>query len=334
MELELIPSITPAEWDTAITKFDSAVIFHHSAWLDFLDETQRGKNLRFRITRSGRTEGYFVARHIRKGPFSILGSPLPGWTTLHMGPILPGDFDQGAFLMALDRLCRQLRIDHLEISHPSLDPERMQAHGFRTMVYPTYRIPLHSDLDRMWAELENRRSIRRAQREGLTVEEATDPHFVDRYYEQLSEVFAKQQLVPTYPIERVRSLVRHLYPHHLIALEVRLGCQSVATGVFPHDAHTVYFWGAASRVRYQPLRSNHLLHWSLMCRAAQRGVRAYDICGVTQFKTKFGGSRVNTFAYAKSYSAFATVGRSLYRSAFRTRQAIRGRVNQLLNIAT
>jgi len=332
MELELIPSITSAEWDAAVASFDSALIFHHSAWLNFLDETQPGKNLRFRITRSGRTEGYFVARHVRKGSFSILGSPLPGWTTPHMGPIVPGDFDQGAFLTALDCLCRQLRIDHAEISHPSLHPECVQAHGFRTIVHPTYLIPIHSDVDQMWAGLENRRSIRRAQREGLTVKEATDPNFVDRYYEQLEEIFAKQQLVPTYPIERARSLVRHLYPHHLLVLEVRLGNQSVATGLFPHDAHTVYFWGGASRVRYQPLRSNHLLHWALMCQAAQRGVRAYDICGIGQFKSKFGGSKVKLFGYSKSYSAFARVGRGIYQSAFRAQQVIRGRVNHLLNI--
>jgi len=332
MELELIPSITAAEWDATTAQFDSTLVFHHSAWQNFLDETQPGETLRFRVTHSGRTEGYFLARLVRKGPFTILGSPLPGWTTPYMGPILPSDFDQSAFLTALEHLCLELRIDHVEISHPLLDPERMQAHGFRAIAHPTFLVPLNPDVNQMWARLKNRNSIHRARREGLTAEETADPSFVDRYYAQLREVFAKQQLVPTYSIERVRSLVRHLYPHHLLAIEVRLGNQSVATGLFPYDARTVYFWGGASWLRYQALRSNHLLHWALMCRAAQRSVGAYDIGGTILFKTRFGGTRVSRYVYSKSYSALARVSRGIYRSAFKVQQVFRGRVSQVLNV--
>jgi len=47
---------------------------------------------------------------------------------------------------------------------------------------------------------------------GVTIEEAHDLAFADEYYEQLKEVFAKQGLVPTYTVERVRSLVKHVGP--------------------------------------------------------------------------------------------------------------------------
>ena len=62
MKLELIESIAPADWDAAIAGFDSAVIFHQSAWLAFLDATQPGHTLCFRLLDRVRTLLPTVAR--------------------------------------------------------------------------------------------------------------------------------------------------------------------------------------------------------------------------------------------------------------------------------
>ena len=96
-----------------------------------------------------------------------------------------------------------------------------------------------------------RYSIRRAEKLGVTIEEASDEGFADEYYEQLLDVFAKQSLVPTYDRERVRLLIRHLAPTgNLLLLRAREPQgRCIATGIFVGLHQFAYFWGNASCAR-------------------------------------------------------------------------------------
>ncbi|MFC1966399.1 hypothetical protein ACFLWI_05585, partial [Chloroflexota bacterium] len=208
MELELIEEIQPDAWDEAISHFDTKFLFHQSSWLNFLEETQPGKAIKFRITNNGQVEGYFAGLLLKKGPFRILGSPLVGWTTNYMGPIVNKGFDLERFLKALDDMCRQWRIHHIELLNPFLSPDIMRKMGFSVSEGSTFIVSLSPDEEQMWKKLKKkscRYPINKARREGIIVEENTDSSFIDEYYRELEEVFAKQHLVPTYPIDRVRS---------------------------------------------------------------------------------------------------------------------------------
>src|SRR3989442_1557306 len=79
------------------------------------------------------------------------------------------------------------------------------------------------------------RCVRKAEKSGVTIEEAHDIAFADEYYEQLKDVFAKQGLVPTYDVERVRALVRHMEPSgNVLLLRARdPEGKCIATGIFP-----------------------------------------------------------------------------------------------------
>jgi len=71
----------------------------------------------------------------------------------------------------------------------------------------------------------------------------------DEYYEQLKDVFAKQGLVPTYNVERVRALVKNLEPTGRILLVRARAIQkgsAFATGIFPGFNKIAEFWGNAS----------------------------------------------------------------------------------------
>src|SRR5713226_1890683 len=73
-------------WDALIAKYPGWSLFHQRAWLDYL-ASSRGVAL-------------------RRGPFRILGSPLRGWSSNFMGPVMNGAVDPAEFLAALDRLAR------------------------------------------------------------------------------------------------------------------------------------------------------------------------------------------------------------------------------------
>ncbi len=333
MKLELIPQIDPEAWDRAIAPYDSKFLFHQAAWLDFLRETQGGEILRFRIVDEGKELGFFAGLLVRKGPLTIFGSPLRGWTTDYMGPVVNRGFDYRRFLPVLEGLCREMKIDHLEICNPHLDDAPMQEAGFSLAEGITYIVPLHPCEEEMWRQLEKKScqySIRKAKKDGLAVEENYGADFIDAYYRQLGEVFAKQGLVPTYPVERIRSLLGHLAPDHLMALQVKYGDKTVASGIFPHDDRHVFFFGGASWQAFHRFCPNELLHWSIMTRSAGMGISQYDMCGSGSFKPKFGGEKVAVRRYSKSYSLLARVGREAYRSYFYARQRLQGRFRTAL----
>lgn len=332
MKLEYIENTQPDSWDKAISDFDSKFLFHHSAWLSFLEETQHGKVIRFRIVEHGKVKGYFVGLLIKKGPIKILGSPLSGWTTEYMGPIVNKGFDWDKFLIALDDICRQWRIHHVELCNPFLDPDMMRKKGYAVSEGITYIVSLSSNEDQMWKNLKKKScqyAIRKAKKEGLIVQENSTPFFIDEYYRELKEVFAKQRLIPTYPIERVRSLFKNLQPNSLFALQVKNGDEIIATGVFPHDDRCIYFFGGASWIRFHYLCPNELLHWTAMTLSAKLGIQQYNMCGGGSFKPKFGGEQVPVYRFYKSYSIAARLGREIFKSVFYAKQKLRGMVDAL-----
>src|SRR5258705_13983443 len=107
-----------------------------------------------------------------------------------------------------------------------------------------------------------RRCVRKAEKSGVRIEEAHDLAFADEYYEQLKDVFAKQSLVPTYSVERVRSLVRNMEPSGNVLLIRARDAEGkcIATGIYPDFNKIPEVWGKASFRASHNLRPNEACH--------------------------------------------------------------------------
>ena len=332
--MEIIPlkTIGHNEWDEAISKFDNHLLFHKSAWLSFLEETQRKKVVRFKIVENGRIHGYLAGILLNKFGLKILGSPLSIWFTDYMGPIVNTDFDQEAFLSGIHRLQRRLKVHSIELASPCLNHDLMQQDGFTCHTKTVYEIPLSTDRNNMWDSLSGkcRNRIRKGMKNGLVVEEYGGPGFVDEFYDQLREVFAIQGHIPTYPVRIIRSLYQNLKDKDLLfTLRVRHGEQTIASGLFPHDNRFVFSFGIASRTRFQNLCPNELLYWTIISMAGKLGLKKFCIGGIYRkphsggvFKKKFNGNEIVIRRYSKDYSALARVGRKIYRPVYYVKQAI------------
>ena len=332
MRLEPIGDLSADAWNEAIAPYDTAMFYHHSAWLSFLEERGRGKAVRFRILDGAEPRGYFVAFLLRKGPFRILGSPLSASMSEYMGPIVDADFEVEQFLVSLDALCKSLRIHHVELGSPLLEPGVMRRHHYETQEWMTYRIPLSRDQDAMWTGLkrQSRNRIRRGLKNGLVVEDTRDPSFVDTHYSQVVEVFGRQGLAPPFAIEDFRALYKWLKPQDLVfSLEVkRQGTDDViASGIFPHDSRHVYSLSTASRTDSRSLYPNELLHWTVMRLAGQRGLERYSIGDSHRapdsggkFKDKFRGDYVPVHRFRRNYSLLAKYSRQVYAAVTRAKQ--------------
>ena len=162
--------------------------------------------------------------------------------------------------------------------------------------FNSYEIDLTPDEDELFANMSSacRRAVRKGQKVGVRVEEASGVDFADEYYAQLEEVFAKGSLSPPYGVERVRELIRCVEPGGRLLMLRALSPEDepIASGIFPIAPGFAYFWGGASWRSGQIMRPNEAIFWHAMREAKRRGAPFFDLGGGGEYKRKFGGRPV------------------------------------------
>jgi CelD/BcsL family acetyltransferase involved in cellulose biosynthesis len=321
----------PGTWDwDRLDGSPDGVIFQTREWVEFLAATQGAEPVLAAVVDDGRRVGSFTGLMIRRMGVRILGSPFPGWATESMGFDLDEGVSRRAAAAALVRFAfGPMKAMHLELKDRRLEAAEADGLGFETDPKLTYEVDLARDEDAIFGGMSSacRRAIRKADKSGVTVEEATGEAFADEYFAQLQDVFAKQALVPTYGVERVRALIRHIEPTgRLLMLRARSPeGQSIATAIFPAFNGTAYFWGGASWRSGQILRPNEALFWHAMRELRRRGVTTLDLGGAGDYKRKYGTTEAWVPALRRSRFPGLPQLRAMARIATDRRQRWRGR---------
>ena len=336
-ELEPLSSEEASRWDELIADYESRELFHRQAWLDYLAASRGVQIRKWAIREHGRIIGYFCGGILRKGPFRILGSPLKGWGTNFMGPVVDREFDQDAFLQALDRLAHEEHIAMTELECRTFPEACLEAARYEAVPGWTYLVPVILGTDVIWNKLDStcRNRIRKAIRSALTIEHADDVVVAAEFYDRYTDLMRRKGLPPPYPPEYPQLMFRYLKKADLLfALRVRDPAgDTLAVGLFPHDGQTVYFWGGASYRDGRDLCPNDYLHWSAMRLAAERGLASYDMCGYGPFKKKFGGQLVKLNRWHKCYWQTARWARKWYELYHQRRVRLQGLADRLLAAA-
>jgi hypothetical protein len=262
-------------------------------WVEFLAETQEATPVAAELRDGSSVLGYFCGLLFSRFGVRILGSPFPGWTTGYMGFALSPDVPRWAALGALERFAfKDLGCMHFEIVDRHLTVQDGQRVGLPYRLTRSYESDLRRSTDDLFARMTSacRRCIRKATREGVIVEETKDDDFADEYHQQLTQVFFKQGLVPTYGVDRVHKLITHLRPTgQLLLLRARdADGRCIATGIYPAMNAIAHFWGNASDKAGLHLRPNETLHWYAMQYWKARGVPFFDWGGGGHYKEKYG----------------------------------------------
>ena len=196
-------------------------------------------------------------------------------------------------LLALKRFAfKQLGCLHLEILDRHFTMDDVAGLDVDIAIEPTYISPLHLDEDQIFASMSSscRRCIRKAEKNGLIIEEAAPEGFAVEYHDQLIEVFAKQNLKPAYSKQYVQTLIDKIHPTGdalLLRARTRNGEKIASAIYFGHKDHSL-FWGNGSLRSHQILRPNEALHWYALRYWKQRGVKYHDWCGPNDYKRKYG----------------------------------------------
>ena len=263
-------------WGEIFSGSEERTIFQSPAWLSFLQKTQKGIPITAVLKQGTETLGYFSGMIIKRFGVKILGSPFPGWMTDYMGFTLqPGVSRRSAIMALSDMAFNRLNCIHFEVMDRFVRFEDLTNLEFQIKTYSTFEIDLTKTEERLFGDMTSacRRCIRKAEKEGVIIEQAQDIGFAEEFYTQLEEVFRKRSLSPTYDIVRVRELIKNLLPTgQLLLLRARgPGGNCIATGIYPALNKTMHFWGGASWKKSQILRPNEMLHWYAMRYWKERG---------------------------------------------------------------
>jgi hypothetical protein len=324
-------NVSTFPWAQTHAALADRTIFQSPAWLNFLTATQNGEPVLGVLRDGAGTAGYFTGMVVRKFGLRIMGSPFPGWSTSYMGFNLQAGVSKCAALDALKRFAfRDLRCAHLELMDRKFTSEEMDEYGLQWTALNGFEIDLTRDEDEIFGSFQPpcRRAIRKSVRLGVRVEESQASGFVNEYYAQLEDVFAKQGLVPTYNIRRVEELVRHMGPSgSLLLLRARDSeGRCIATGIFIFiSSTTMYFWGGASWRSHQELRPNDLLMWTAMRIGKSRGMRILDLGGAGAYKKKFGGRPISVPWVRMSSQPFIPFFRDTAQMFFKLKQRFQGK---------
>jgi hypothetical protein len=323
----LSPSEVP--W-AALDRMPDRTVFQTRAWLEFLAETQSARPIIAELRDGAAVAGYFTGGVFQRFGVRLLGSSFPGWTTPYIGFNLVPGVSHAEALVALERLAfGELKCLHFEVSDRHMKPEDGDKLGFELEHYETYETDLRQSEAEILQAMNSacRRCVRKAEKSGVRIEEATDDGFASEYYEQLRDVFAKQGLVPTYSEHRVATLIRHLWPtgNLLLLRALSPDGKCIGTGIYPGFNKVAEFWGNASWRSSQILRPNEALHWYAMRCWRQRGAEVFDWGGLGTYKEKYGPKRAAHPWFVKSrYRVLARL-RERARALVDLRQRLLGR---------
>ena len=320
----------PSSWRIVVASRADAEIYHYPEWLDFLTATQAVEPVVARVVIDGRHVGYFTGGLVRRFGVRILGSPLRGWTTMHMGFLLDEELDRRVVASALEHFAFQdLRAAHVELSDRWTRSEAMRDTGWHVEPRHTYVVDLAPAEDEILAHMRatTRNYIRRASRRGLTLDTSSGSDFVADYYRLLTDVFTRQGLAPTYSLTRVRQLVEVLRPEgRVLCLRMRDSSGSpIAASITVGAGDTAVLWGAAFDRTRADAHPNEALHWEAMRYWKAHGATRFDFGGAGDYKLKYGGVEEAAFVFHKSRNSVLRIARSGVRSAVRARQVLIGR---------
>lgn len=270
-------------------------IFTTKRWLQFISEDAGVKDFILRICdEDGKFLGYFTGFITKKFGIKILGSPFVGWSTCFMGLDLLDRSNQFEIIRAIVKYAyKNEKVIYVEIIDRKITVDQALEENITAFPVGTLQLDVNKDDAGLFKQMKTdcRNFIRQFERRGATIEIAEpDDDFAKDYYDQLIDVFAKQGMVPTYSLDKVKCLLKNLKgSNEILCLRVRNPeGEPIATSIFVGYQKRFFFWGGASYRTQQHYRPNEYMIWTAMQYWRDRGCEIFDMVGVRDYKRKFG----------------------------------------------
>ena len=311
----------PAPYQEYVAGRTGSILFHGLPWLTFITREHAGRLHLLEIRRDGAFFGYWPLIAVRKMGVRLMGSPLRGWLTSHMGPLLEGALDRD-LVQTLTAYSRQERIAYLELAGKSLEVEPLSEAGFEVRQRETWVLDIEADEDAQWSRLHHncRKNIKKAERSDLVVVEMDDAARLPDLYRLAAGTFRKKGLRVPYGARRLELLRDTIGASgQMLMLGAFHQDRFIGGHIWGHDAHTAYALIVGHDERFDDLRVTNKLLWEGIRRFVRMGLKEYDMYGgskgmdgVTRFKSSFGSRYVASPFFGIAFSPLFRTAKRLY----------------------
>lgn len=320
----LTANLTPErEWDGLVQTFSEHTVFHQLPWLTLIAAVHDAEPMLLRCMRDDQCEAIWPCFIVHKGPLRMIGSPMPGWNTIYLGPLFKPDADVHAAMQTMLshrqlKKCAYLACKVRDASRP-IDLRPM---GFsRITRFETMLLSLEPNEQTLWANFRRqcRNHIRQAMRHNLAIRYESSSSCLNEYWRMTVETFAQSNTSPPFTRRFLHAMWDHLVPAGAMQiLSAYHNGERVASIILLRDSHTMYYWAGASYLKYRYLNAHSLMQWEAICHARQAGLQQYDFVSAYgswgRFKEAFGPRRVPvSTVWERSASRMVTMMKNGYK---------------------
>ncbi len=292
-------------WGEFVENHARASVFHSVGWLAALHRTYGYKPVGFTTSAPGarlenglvlcEVESWLTGRRLVSLPFSD-----------HCEPLVDAADDYQVLLAGLQERLKSRGLRYIEIR--PLYSVQTDIGNFRaSRTYCFHQLDLKPDLESLFRGFQKdstQRKIRRAEREGLTVEEGRSDSLLDAFY-QLQLLTRQRHGLPPQP----RSWYRNLADCLGNALTIRVALkdkQPVAAIITLLFNDTLVYKYGCSDTQFNNLGGTQLLFWRSIQEAKRSNLRSFDLGrsdddnpGLITFKDRWGAQR-STLTYLRN----------------------------------
>jgi CelD/BcsL family acetyltransferase involved in cellulose biosynthesis len=313
MPASIVRSLPEDVWRKFVVSNPAANIFHAPEMFRVFERTAGYRpGLWAAVDAEGHPQALLTPVEI-----AVLGGPLRRLTSRAViyGSLLvaPGSVGCEALppLLAAyrrDMGARVLFTELRNLSDTSAWRPALEAGSFVYEEHLNFLIDLNRPSETIWQAIRAnaRRNIQKAQREGVSVEEATEPTQVSAAYAILSEVYRRLQ-VPLAAESLFRAAFDILGPVGMFKiLLARVGDRDAGAMTLLLYGGTIIYWYTGVDKAFSAYRVNDLLVWHALDWGSRNGYHTFDFggagkpdeeYGVRDFKAKFGGELVGYGRY-------------------------------------
>lgn len=275
-------------------KVKGQTIFTTYEWITYLEMDGKGKPIILEVLDGNKIVAYFVGLLFKKMGVRIIGSPFEGWGTSDMGFIIINDCDKVQLLKSIEAYAyKTFKCFYLEISDKNFTMEDLIKTDYEVIWKKTLMLDISQPEDFLFSNFKKdaRNSIRQFEKRGATLEQV-DPseEFAIEHYNQLIDVFRKQNLNPPYSLSRVKNLILAFKdsPEKILCMRVTSpDNEPVATSIYLGLNKKCYSWATASYRELQHYRPNEAIRWYGIRYWKEHGFTEFDLVGFRQYKMKF-----------------------------------------------
>ncbi len=241
----------------------------------------------------------------KMGPIEIGFSPIFGTETAYLGILCRGTGAQG--LSEINDYLKQLKSKigkFFMILPPGTNTTFGSAEKAQTII-TKFNQP-NADEHFKIIKKGHRYCVKKAEKDGVTVEEDYSDTAIEEYHKMLTETYKASDYNPL-PKEFYTKIIQGLHAKNKIKLLfAKYQGKTIGVSAFPYSGKTIYYWtGASIKGELAKLYPNNVIQWHLIKWAYENGFEKYDMLGagiegIRNFKLGWGGEIAD---YTRIYSS-------------------------------